>query len=62
MADFFPEGAVIRRVSIEPALMLGAGRALLLQLAHAPVAQGVQDHSDFRGNPFRRLLGTLEAT
>jgi uncharacterized protein (DUF2236 family) len=62
MADFFREGAVIRRVNIEPALMFGAGRALLLQLAHAPVAQGVQDHSDFKGNPFRRLLGTLEAT
>jgi uncharacterized protein (DUF2236 family) len=62
MADFFPEGAVIRRVSMEPALMFGAGRALLLQLAHAPVAQGVQDHSDFKGKPFRRLIGTLEAT
>ena len=42
--------------------MFGAGRALLLQLAHAPVAQGVQDHSDFKGNPFRRLIGTLEST
>jgi len=42
--------------------MFGAGRALLLQLAHAPVAQGVQDHSDFKGHPFRRLIGTLEAT
>jgi uncharacterized protein (DUF2236 family) len=62
MADFFPRGAVIRRVSMEPALMFGAGRALLLQLAHAPVAQAVQDHSDFKGHPFRRLLGTLEAT
>jgi uncharacterized protein (DUF2236 family) len=62
MASFFPEGAVIRRVNIEPALMFGAGRALLLQLAHAPVAQAVQDHSDFKGNPFRRLLGTLEST
>jgi uncharacterized protein (DUF2236 family) len=62
MGDFFPEGAVVRRVSREPALMLGAGRALLLQLAHAAVAQGVQDHSDFRGHPFRRLIGTLEAT
>ncbi len=62
MADFFPEGAVIRRVSMEPALLIGAGRALLLQLAHAPVAQAVQDHSDFKANPFRRLIGTLEAT
>jgi uncharacterized protein (DUF2236 family) len=62
MADFFPEGAVIRRINIEPALMFGAGRALLLQLAHAQVAQGVRDHSDFKASPFRRLLGTLEST
>ncbi len=42
--------------------MFGAGRALMLQLAHEAVAQGVEDHSDFKGNPFKRLLGTLEAT
>jgi uncharacterized protein (DUF2236 family) len=40
----------------------GAGRALLLQLAHPAVDQGVQDHSDFKRNPFKRLGGTLEAT
>jgi uncharacterized protein (DUF2236 family) len=60
--DHFPRGSVIRRVNIEPAIMFGAGRALLLQLAHPAVAQGVEDHSDFKGNPFKRLLGTLEAT
>jgi uncharacterized protein (DUF2236 family) len=58
----FPPGSVIRRVNIEPAILFGAGRALLLQLAHPAVAQGVEDHSDFKGNPFKRLLGTLEAT
>jgi uncharacterized protein (DUF2236 family) len=62
MADHFPKGSVIRRVNLEPAIMFGAGRALLLQLAHEAVAQGVEDHSDFKGNPFKRLLGTLEAT
>lgn len=41
--------------------MFGAGRALLLQLAHPAVARGVADHSDFKRNPFRRLQGTLEA-
>ena len=60
--DHFPRGSVIRRVNIEPAIMFGAGRALLLQLAHPAVAQGVDDHSDFKGNPFKRLQGTLEAT
>ncbi|MEQ1787872.1 MAG: oxygenase MpaB family protein [Acidimicrobiales bacterium] len=62
MTDHFPRGSVIRRVNIEPAILFGAGRALLLQIAHPAVAQGVQDHSEFKRNPFKRLLGTLEAT
>lgn len=62
MADYFPSDAVVRRVNIEPALFIGAGRALALQLAHPAVAHGVQDHSEFRRNPFTRLQGTLEAT
>ena len=61
MTPAFPKDAVIRRVSAEPAVALGAGRALLLQLAHPAVAQGVQDHSEFKRNPFKRLQGTLEA-
>jgi uncharacterized protein (DUF2236 family) len=61
VTDFFPGGAVIRRINAEPAILFGAGRALLLQVAHPVVAQGVADHSDFRDNPFRRLQGTLEA-
>ncbi len=61
MADHFPKGSVIRRVNLEPALLFGAGRALMLQLAHPAVAQGVEDHSDFKANPFKRLLGTLES-
>jgi uncharacterized protein (DUF2236 family) len=60
--DFFPPDSVIRRVNAEPAILLGAGRALMLQLAHPNVAQGVDDHSDFQRNPFKRLQGTLEAT
>ncbi len=62
MPDHFPRGSVIRRVNLEPAILFGAGRALLLQLAHEAVARGVEDHSDFKGNPFKRLQGTLEAT
>lgn len=58
----FAADSVIRRVSVEPAIFFGAGRALLLQLAHPAVAQGVLDHSDFKRNPFARLQGTLEAT
>ena len=43
-------------------LLLGAGpRALLLQIAHPSVAAGVDDHSDFRADPWRRLRGTLRS-
>ena len=57
----YPPGSVIRRVNEEPAIMFGAGRALLLQLAHPHVAAGVDEHSEFQKNPFKRLQGTLEA-
>jgi uncharacterized protein (DUF2236 family) len=56
----FGEDAVIRWVAAEPALIAGGGRALLLQLAHPQVAQGVADHSDFANDPLPRLAGTLD--
>ena len=37
MAPQFPKDSVIRRVNLEPAILFGAGRALLLQLAHEAV-------------------------
>jgi uncharacterized protein (DUF2236 family) len=52
--------SVLKLVVTEPALMLGAGRALMLQVAHPKVAQGVADHSDFRDKPLPRLFGTLD--
>jgi uncharacterized protein (DUF2236 family) len=61
VAEFFAKDSVIRRVNAEPAIMFGSGRALLLQVAHPVVAQGVADHSDFASAPFRRLQGTMEA-
>ena len=43
-------------------LLLGAGpRALLLQLAHPLVAEGVAQHSDFRSDPWARLAATLRS-
>src|SRR6476661_2280383 len=62
MSSLFPEDAVIRRVGREGALVMGGGRALLMQLAHPSVAQGVAEHSDFEADPMARLRGTLEAT
>jgi uncharacterized protein (DUF2236 family) len=50
------------RFDRESMLLLGAGpRALLLQIAHPAVAAGVDEHSDFRADPWRRLDGTLRS-
>jgi uncharacterized protein (DUF2236 family) len=57
----FPRDAVIRRVDGESVLLLGGGRALLMQLAEPRVAAAVAEHSDFHGDPFARLQRTLEA-
>src|SRR4051812_9828188 len=40
--------------------MLGAGSALLLQVAHPTVAAGVREHSNFAEDPWGRLLRTLD--
>lgn len=43
-------------------MLLGGGRALLMQLAMPGVAAGVDEHSDFRSRPLRRLRRTLTLT
>lgn len=48
------------RVNREAALLLGGGRALLMQIAHPLVAAGVADHSDFKNDPLGRLRRTLD--
>ena len=46
----------------EAALLLGAGPfAVLLQIAHPLVAEGVSAHSTFREDPWARLEGTLRS-
>lgn len=60
---FFAEGTIIRRVNRENVLPLFGGmRALLMQIAHPKVAAGVDEHSDFRRHPIRRLRRTLLMT
>ncbi len=55
-------GSEAWRLNREAALLLGAGpRALLLQIAHPLVAEGVDQHSDFRADPWTRLAGTLRS-
>jgi uncharacterized protein (DUF2236 family) len=55
-------GSAAWRLNREATLLLGAGpRALLMQLAHPLVAEGVAQHSNFRADPWRRLRTTLRS-
>jgi uncharacterized protein (DUF2236 family) len=58
--NLFGRESLTWRVNREAALLLGGGRALLLQLAHPLVAAGVARHSNFRRDPLQRLWRTLE--
>jgi uncharacterized protein (DUF2236 family) len=55
----FGPGTVTWRVMREPMLLLGASRALLMQVAHPLVAQGALDHSDFTADPVGRFQRTV---
>ena len=59
---FYGPGSMMWRINRE-AVLLGAGpTALLLQIAHPLVAEGVSHHSTFESDPFRRLHGTITTT
>ncbi|HXF73462.1 MAG TPA: oxygenase MpaB family protein [Actinomycetota bacterium] len=57
---WFGPGSLAWRVNAETVLLLGGGRALLMQVAHPLVAAGVADHSDFTREPFERLWRTVD--
>ena len=54
--------SVARRINRESFLLFGGTAALLMQVAHPLVAAGVDQHSDFRRSPLRRLLRTVNTT
>jgi uncharacterized protein (DUF2236 family) len=57
-------GTVSWRINREIIVVVGWGRAILLQFAHPLVASGVNDHSNFRGSllsSVRRLQSTAGA-
>jgi uncharacterized protein (DUF2236 family) len=59
---FYGPGTQMWRINRE-AVLLGAGpAALLLQIAHPLVAEGVAQHSNFEDDPFARLRNTLTTT
>src|SRR5439155_8806512 len=50
------------RLNREAMLLLGAGpRALLMQIAHPLIAEGVDQHSSFREDPWSRLTATTRS-
>lgn len=59
---FYGPDSMMWRINRE-ALIIGSGpAALLLQIAHPLIAEGVAHHSTFEDDPFRRLHGTLRTT
>jgi uncharacterized protein (DUF2236 family) len=57
---FFGRDSITWRVNRDPVVYLGGIRALLMQIAHPKVAQGVADHSNYRQDPFGRLFRTFD--
>lgn len=55
-------GSIAWRVASEGVLLLGGGRALILQVAEPRVAAGVSAYSNYREAPWRRLYRTLDVT
>ena len=58
----FGRDSIFWRVGREHSLILGGGRALLLQTAHPFVAYGVHEHSNFRADAAARGRRTFAAT
>ena len=56
----FGPDSVTWRVVEDPSMALAGLRALLLQSVHPLAMAGVANHSDFRGDPWGRLLRTAE--
>jgi uncharacterized protein (DUF2236 family) len=53
-----PDSAVWRHLADDRGLLIG-GATLLLQVADPTVGAGVEQHSNFKSEPWRRLYGTL---
>src|ERR1700747_460063 len=62
LAGVFGPRSITWQVDREAAIFLGAGRALLLQLANPWIAAAIEQHSDTFANPigrFHRTFGTV---
>lgn len=54
----FGPGSVTWRVHADPSMLIGGMRALLVQALHPLAMAGVDQHSDFRADPWSRLQRT----
>jgi uncharacterized protein (DUF2236 family) len=59
-AGIFGPDSILWRVDREACIFLGAGRALMLQLAHPFVAAAIAEHSTTLSDPLRRFHGTFD--
>ena len=59
-AGLYGPGSVTWRVHADPSMALSGLRALLLQALHPLAMAGVQQHSDFRDDPWGRLFRTAD--
>jgi uncharacterized protein (DUF2236 family) len=57
-----PKGGVTWRAAGDMRLFSASGYALLLQVMHPDVGAGVSQHSNFKEDPWGRLLRTLDYT
>jgi uncharacterized protein (DUF2236 family) len=60
-AGLFGPGSAAWRIARERLIIAGGPAALLLQVAHPLVGEGVRAHSGFATDPLQRLRGTLDA-
>jgi uncharacterized protein (DUF2236 family) len=56
----FAPDSVTWRVHADPAMLIGGMRALLVQALHPLAMAGVEQHSDYRADPWGRLQRTVE--
>lgn len=59
---YFGPDSMIWRCFRERINLAGAGRALLLQVGNPLVGAGVEEHSDYKQEPWKRLERTLDIT
>ena len=57
-STFLPKDSPARLFNVDPGNIVGAHLALLMQALHPAVAAGFVEHSNFRADPFGRMLRT----